>query len=84
MSKSYREPIELKLVDKEPKAFIWRGRNYKIEEVLKHWIISGDWWQQKSRRLHAVVEARHYNQRGQYELVYLTEARRWFLHRIYD
>lgn len=85
MSKRYQEPIELRLAaDHCPRAFVWRGRNYEINEVLKRWTVSGDWWQQESRRLHAVVAAKHYGELGQYEIVYVAKQKQWFLHRVYD
>lgn len=84
MSKRYQDPIELKLADRRPQAFVWRGRNYEIKEVLKRWTVSGDWWQKESRRLHAVVTAKRYGEWGQYEIVYVAKQRQWFLHRVYD
>ena len=63
MSKRYQDPIELKLADRRPQAFVWRGRNYEIKEVLKRWTVSGDCGKE-SRRLHAVVAAKRYGEWG--------------------
>jgi hypothetical protein len=86
MSKRYNDPIKLRISPaKRPEAFIWRGRQYQIEAVIRRWTVNGDWWRQPTaRRLHAVVTAKHYGQVGQYELVYETGRRQWYLRSIYD
>ncbi|NLY54571.1 MAG: hypothetical protein GX060_08190 [Firmicutes bacterium] len=85
MSKRYQEPIELKLSgNRKPEAFVWRGRNYKIKDVIRHWTVNGDWWQKESRRLHAIVTAKRWSEYGQYEIVYEAKRRQWYLYRVYD
>lgn len=86
MAKRYHDQIELRISPaKQPEAFVWRGRQYRIEGVLKRWTVSGDWWRKQTvERLHAVVAARCAGQCGQYELVYETNKRQWYLRCIYD
>jgi len=86
MSKRYRDEIEMSISPaKRPEAFVWRGRHYQIESVLKRWTVSGNWWRQQAvESLHAVVAARYAGQVGQYELVYETGKRQWYLRCIYD
>jgi hypothetical protein len=36
-----------------PEQFLWRGRLWKVSEVLAHWVETGPWW--RSGRAHAVL-----------------------------
>jgi hypothetical protein len=36
-----------------PEQFLWRGRLWKVCEVLAHWVETGPWW--RSGRTHAVL-----------------------------
>ena len=36
-----------------PEQFLWRGRLWKVREVVAHWVETGPWWQ--SRGVHAVL-----------------------------
>lgn len=38
-----------------PEQFLWRGRLWKVCEVLAHWVETGPWWQ--SSGVHAVLGA---------------------------
>ena len=38
-----------------PEQFLWRGRLWKVCEVLGHWVETGPWWQ--SARVAAVLGA---------------------------
>lgn len=86
MSKRYNDPIDLRVsAAKQPETFRWRGRQYQIEAIIRRWTVSGQWWRQQSvQRLHAVVAAKYHGQLGQYELVYETGQRQWYLRSIYD
>jgi hypothetical protein len=86
MSKRYNEPIMLQVSPgQEPQGFVWRGRRYQIESVIKRWTVNGEWWKQPdNQRLHAVVTARARGQSGQYEIVYLKAERKWILRHVYD
>ena len=36
-----------------PEQFLWRGRLWKVRQVVAHWVETGPWWQ--SRGVHAVL-----------------------------
>jgi hypothetical protein len=38
-----------------PEQFLWRGRLWKVRDVLAHWVETGPWWQ--SSGAHAVLGA---------------------------
>ncbi len=53
----YDDPVEVRkgLVDgtEGPEQFLWRGRLWKVCDVLAHWVETGPWWQ--SSGVHAVL-----------------------------
>ncbi len=58
----YDDPVEVRkgLVGTEepvegPEQFLWRGRLWKVRDVLAHWVETGPWWQ--SSGVHAVLGA---------------------------
>ena len=36
-----------------PEQFLWRGRLWKVRDVLAHWVETGPWWE--SSGVHAVL-----------------------------
>ena len=36
------------MLDGKPARFIWRQRLYTVLGVLEHWVVSREWWQQRS------------------------------------
>jgi Family of unknown function (DUF6504) len=38
-----------------PEQFLWRGRLWKVSEVVAHWVETGPWW--RSSGVHAVLGA---------------------------
>ncbi len=36
-----------------PEQFLWRGRLWKVRDVVAHWVETGPWWQ--SSGVHAVL-----------------------------
>ena len=36
------------MLDGRPARFIWRQRLYTVLGVLEHWVVSREWWQQRS------------------------------------
>lgn len=38
-----------------PEQFLWRGRLWKVRDVVAHWVETGPWWQ--SAGVHAVLGA---------------------------
>ena len=37
-----------------PEQFLWRGRLWKVRDVVAHWVETGAWWQ--SSGVHAVLD----------------------------
>lgn len=86
MVKRYNEPISLEFArPKCPEAFVWRGQRYRIDQIIRRWTVTGEWWQKNTQsRFHAVIAASRRGQSGQYEIFYERKQGRWFLGRIYD
>lgn len=61
VTKRYDEPIEVTsdpALQGVPLAFRWRGRAYRIDELLDTWREAGEWWDQRSakdREYHRVL-----------------------------
>jgi hypothetical protein len=59
----YDDPVEVRrgMVDgpggrqEGPEQFLWRGRLWKVRDVVAHWVETGPWWQ--SADVHAVLGA---------------------------
>jgi hypothetical protein len=59
----YDDPVEVRrgMVDgpggtqEGPEQFLWRGRLWKVRDVVAHWVETGPWWQ--SAGVHAVLGA---------------------------
>lgn len=57
----YDDPVEVRrgMVDgpggrqEGPEQFLWRGRLWKVRDVVAHWVETGPWWQ--SAGVHAVL-----------------------------
>ena len=53
----YDEPVEVRkgMVGgtEGPEQFLWRGRLWKVCDVVAHWVETGPWWQ--SAGVHAVL-----------------------------
>jgi hypothetical protein len=50
----YDDPVEVRRGETEgPDQFLWRGRLWKVREILAHWVETGPWWQ--SAGVRAVV-----------------------------
>lgn len=45
----YDDPVEVRrgwvAGVEAPEQFLWRGRLWKVREVLEHWVETGPWWQ---------------------------------------
>ena len=46
-----------------PEQFLWRGRLWKVSDVVAHWVETGPWWQ--SSGVHAVLGAEETGSAGQ-------------------
>lgn len=44
MSKRYEEPIDVETTGGSVEAFSWRGKRYRIRQVLGRWREAGGWW----------------------------------------
>ncbi len=99
MTKRYRERLEEVEVAAEqaggfevdaPRAFRWRGQNYRVLAVLGHWHEDEGWWRRGDgvpQRIERTdlwrVEARNgVPTRGVYELV--RRGDHWHLDRVWD
>lgn len=53
----YDDPVEVRkgMVggNEGPEQFLWRGRLWKVSDVVAHWVETGPWWQ--SSGVHAVL-----------------------------
>ena len=68
MTRHYDEPAQVECGWVEtagaegPAHLLWRGRLYRVRDVLAHWVETGAWWQSTAiRSLHdgAVPESEH-------------------------
>jgi len=41
----YDDPVEVRKGGDAPEQFLWRGRLWKVRDVLAHWVETGPWWQ---------------------------------------
>jgi hypothetical protein len=79
-----------------PQEFLWRGRIYRVQAVLQHWIEAGAWWRGPAGPAGASAAAEEYDlwrveaaagrraPQGQYELCRHRGTGRWFLVRAFD
>jgi Family of unknown function (DUF6504) len=58
----YDDPVEVRrgmvngpggAAQEGPEQFLWRGRLWKVRDVVAHWVETGPWWQ--SPGVHAVL-----------------------------
>ena len=57
----YDDPVEVRRgmvngpggTQEGPEQFLWRGRLWKVRDVVAHWVETGPWWQ--SHGVHAVL-----------------------------
>jgi Domain of unknown function (DUF6504) len=49
VSKVYGEPVDVWMRDDRPARFVWRSRLHTVLQVLEHWVVSQDWWQQEGQ-----------------------------------
>ena len=63
----YDDPVEVRkgmVGDTEgPEQFLWRGRLWKVSDVVAHWEATGPWWQSSGE--HAVLGAEETGSAGQ-------------------
>lgn len=91
MEKFYSQEIQVKAGQKPgiPSAFVWRGREYRIQEVWGEWpdygfgpLPRGRWWQRRHRTYFRVV-----TEEGEVFDIYLdrgAKRKKWILYRQLD
>lgn len=95
MSRVYGEPVDVWVRDGKPARFVWRGRLYAVLGVLEHWVVSREWWQQRTPGRDAGAPAEHEFWRveaspGRADVAATYELRRdaatgdWLLARVWD
>lgn len=104
LTKRYDDPIEVELAllpglepggtpgTPRPLAFLWRGRRYTVQSLLKYWREAGEEWDPQRARDHECfrVEASDGRQIGVYDLRFdrraasRSAASPWRLGRIWD
>lgn len=91
VSRIYAEPIDVWLADGRPARFVWRGRMYRVRQVLEHWITTREWWKRSgagpgepTEREFWRVEAGSGRAVGVYELRFDAATGQWLLARVWD
>lgn len=96
MSKRYEEPIDVEAPEGSLEAFWWRGRQYRVRQVLCRWREAGGWWEETSQngdkpwasgdaREIVRLEAQNGTARsGTYELCRDLRTGVWTLFRVWD
>jgi hypothetical protein len=50
----YDDPVEVRKglvgAQEAPEQFLWRGRLWKVRDVIAHWVETGPWWQSAGAR----------------------------------
>jgi len=62
---------------RRPVTFVWRGRRYRVERVLRTWVTQTGWWDERLR-----TDRRYYRVRAEgrlFDLGFDRLTRRWFL-----
>ncbi|MDN5717918.1 MAG: DUF6504 family protein [Janibacter sp.] len=50
MVRLVEEFIEVRVGESRPEQFLWRGRLYRVMEVVDHWQERHDWWRSSGGR----------------------------------
>ena len=58
MVRLVEETIEVRVGETSPEQFLWRGRLYRVTEVVDHWQERHAWWREGGRPLAQVPLAR--------------------------
>ncbi len=104
----YDDPVEVRRgmvagpggTQEGPEQFLWRGRLWKVCDVMAHWVETGAWWRgagtrggasaelvatQEVWRVEAVRAGRsRMSFAGVYDLTWDSAANRWWLVRVHD
>ena len=81
MSKRYEDDVQVEADAGLPALFTWRGRSYRVIDVIGRWVIEGRWWSDGRDREYWRVEA----QGGAvWDLYHDRRGDRWHLERLWD
>lgn len=82
MSRRYDRPIECACDSTgRPTRFRWRGKAYRVTEVLDSWIEVGEWWIGEPETVWFRVQTQD---RGLFELYIPSEGGTWRLWKVLD
>jgi hypothetical protein len=81
MAKRYDDDVQVQEDAGMPAAFAWRGKTYKVIDVIGRWVIEGRWWADGREREYWRIEA---NGGAVWDLYHDRRARRWHLERLWD
>lgn len=73
--------LGVKEKDGVPRAFRYRGRCWRVAEVLERWRDTGRWWAGEGPKLFFRVLSA---EGGLWEIYFDLLERRWHLYRVYD
>jgi hypothetical protein len=77
--KIYLERIDVVILEGRPHTVTWRGRRYRVEQLLDFWVAQGGWWRGEERRVYMRLLTDH----GMMEVYRLSE-KEWRLSRMFD
>ena len=82
MSGKVPEPITVvwPAAEHAPRAFVWRGRRWRVDRVVQRWSVDTGWWNERLR-----VDRRYLRVMAGdrvFDLCYDRRERRWQLDRV--
>jgi len=89
MTHQYSQPVDVHDESGIPTLIHWRGRHYRVLEVLSTWHLRDRWWEQGSEARSACASDRFYYRllcSGDFicDVYYDTVASQWVLDRVHD
>jgi hypothetical protein len=62
-----------------PRSFLWRGRRYRVDDVLARWVVDTGWWNPATRTSRRYVRVAAEGR--VFDLCYDRLRKGWFLER---
>jgi hypothetical protein len=81
VTKRFDEEILVERDAGMPSGFEWRGRRYRVVDVIGRWRIEGRWWEDGRDREYWRVEARG---GAVWDLYHDRQRDRWHVERLWD
>jgi len=81
MTKRFDEEVRVERDAGMPSGFEWRGRRYRVVDVIGRWRIEGRWWEDGRDREYWRVEARG---GAVWDLYHDRQRDRWHVERLWD